>query len=464
MSGQPQTGPVHDNRRRTVRILVVAILSTLVYLGLALAGDLRERLALLWIAHAALLGGMLAAWWSARGAGAGPLRLALAAALAFRLVAVLGEPSLSDDVHRYVWDGRVQAHGVHPYRLAPLDPELEALRDDSWAQINHPELPTIYPPLAQAVFLLVATPGAGPTGFRLAFGLADFGVVLVLGALLRRRRAPPERVLLYAWNPLAVLEVAGSGHVEPLGAGLLLLALLALGAGRAARAGAALAAAIQIKLLPAILIPTWAGRLRARGGAALLLVLAVTWLPYALTGPAVGGGTFEYAGRWEHNAPIYPAVAGLFEALDLAPWLKRGIAAAQQRLGDSCISWDFLYRHVWPGDLARLTLAGLALAWAVGVGARVSDPVRQALLVLGGLLLLSPTVHPWYLLWVLPLAAALSAWPWLLLAALVPLAYATGATDVPWALRGIEYLAPALLALMLARRRGSASSGPPQLG
>ena len=74
--------------------------------------------------------------------------------------AAWGEPMLSDDVYRYVWDGRVQLEGVHPYRYAPVDPALGTLRDAHvFPRINHPEVPTIYPPLAQSLFAGLALAG-----------------------------------------------------------------------------------------------------------------------------------------------------------------------------------------------------------------------------------------------------------------------------------------------------------------
>ena len=185
---------VHGLRQVFLGLTTVA---TLGYLTLALAGDLRERPSLLLAGHALLLGAMLGALWIVR-RERGLWRWAVAASLLFRLVAVPGEPALSDDLYRYLWDGRVQLHGLHPYRFAPADPlvaeQSEALatlqRGEQAAAVNHSELRTIYPPVAQWFFLAVAALGAGPVGLKLALGLVDFGVVLALGALLGRMRLP----------------------------------------------------------------------------------------------------------------------------------------------------------------------------------------------------------------------------------------------------------------------------------
>ena len=135
-----------DNPWNARIILGLSAAAAAVYLFLALAGDLRIHPIPYLAAHAALVAAMLAAWRLV-GHDHRSLSLALAAALLFRLVATAGAPSLSDDVQRYVWDGRVQLHGVHPYAHAPADEALAGLRDDGWKRINHPEVRTIYPPL-----------------------------------------------------------------------------------------------------------------------------------------------------------------------------------------------------------------------------------------------------------------------------------------------------------------------------
>lgn len=470
MSGAPHT--IEGNHRRRLWIPALAVGTTAVYTLLAAAGDLGARLPLYWTAHVLLSLGMIAVWRSARSHRV-HRRLILGAALVFRLAAAFGSPALSDDVYRYVWDGRVQNHGFHPYAFAPDAPELAQLRDPTWERVNHKELRTIYPPAAQAFFAVVAATGAGQCGFRIALGLADFGVVLVLAWLLARSGLPADRVVLYAWNPLAVTETAGSGHVEPLGVALVLLATVWLAAATApgataaapgrragrrfrARAGAALALAVQFKLLPLVLLP---GALRRGGGrwfAGFLAAGALVALPYAVTGPALGSGLFDYAARWSRNSVIYPLLLAGVERLDTGVRLKPVVAWLQARLGDAAVSWDFLYLHVWPPSVARGLLALAAVAWiGVCVRRQQREPGREALAILGGVLLLSPTLHPWYLLWLLPLAAAYQSGPWLLLAGLVPLAYAGGEGDVPLPLRIAEYAPPLLLAGWLRVRRGT---------
>ena len=365
-------------------------------------------------AHLVLTLGMLGAWRLVGRGETRAWRAALLAAVAFRLVLASQPPALSDDVYRYVWDGRVQAAGHHPYKFAPADRMRAPLRDATiYPRINHPEIPTIDPPLAEMLFAGLAWAGLGVRGFKITMALFDIGAVAALVALLRALGRPRHHVILYAWNPLAVVETAWSGHVEPVGVALLLLALAAITRGHGARAAAALAAAVQTKLLPLLLVPGFVRRLKSREVLVLVGVAALLAAPYALRGPAYGAGVLTYAHRWEHGSIAFPAILALYERLDLAPLLKGAIAS--------------------PQELARLTVGLLALGWAVAQSFRARiDAAHEARLALGGALLLAPTLHPWYLLWVLPLAAAAPAGGWLLAAALIPLQYLAGPGEVAW--------------------------------
>ena len=421
------------------RMLILSAAALAAHAGILALADLDRRIGPFLLAHGALVLLMLLAWRAARSSDRA-YGVALGAALVFRVVAALGEPSLSDDVYRYVWDGRVQAHGVNPYRSAPDDPDLAWLADGAHARINHPELRTIYPPLAEIAFATLGVLGLGARGFQIAFGLVDFAVVLALARLLALRGLPRERVVLYAWNPLAIVEAAGSGHVDSLGALLVVLGVTALLAARRGWAALALGAAIQVKLVPLLLAPGWLARFRIRDAAVLVVVVLVLAAPYAATGPALGPGLADYAARWEFNALGFAAVRGALAALDTGRTLAPAVARLAEWTPDMGIPWDRVYRLVWPEPLARGIVYGLLVLWIVIVlRRRIGDPSREALAILGAALLLAPTVHPWYVLWILPFAALERSWPWLVLAALVPLAYTAHGSDVAWAVRAIEY-------------------------
>ncbi len=426
-------------RNSSKALLILAGISAGLYLWVALAGDLRGR-PLLYLAIFAALSAIMAAGWVVLSRSCRRLPwVVLVAALLFRIVAAAGGPAMSDDIYRYVWDGRVQAAGHHPYLHPPDAQELAPLRNADWEKINHPSIGTIYPPLSQLLFRGLAAAGAGVRSFRLALGLLDFGVVLALLLLLNRTGRPPERVLLYAWNPLAVMESSGSGHVEPLGIVLLVLSVAWLTTDRQAPgwSAAALAGSIHVKLFSAALLPGHLRRMKLPAVFVLAAVLAALALPFAVGGPVLGEGLYHYAERWERNGLVYPALREGAELLDTGTRLKP--------LVDS-LGRDRLYRWIWPRELAKAAVVMLAGLWILWLAFRRGlDPPSEGMWALGGMILLLPTIHPWYILWVLPFAAACASPGWLLLGATVSLAYLGGEQDIGWPVRMIEYGAPLIL-------------------
>lgn len=182
-------------------------------------------------------------------------------AIAFRAVLVPQRPYLSADVYRYVWDGRVQAAGVNPYRYVPDDPSLASLRDDKiFKNISKEDQRWLspYPPAAQAVFLMVAL--ARPLSFiafKAAMSSFDLITTLVLMLVLARSGIDPARAIVFAWHPLIIFESAHSGHIESAFIAFLALALLAWSSQKYALTGASLALATLVKFYPVLLLPVF---------------------------------------------------------------------------------------------------------------------------------------------------------------------------------------------------------------
>ncbi len=239
----------------------------------------------------------------------------LAVALLLRLLFLFNPPQLSDDLYRYLWDGSTLLHGTNPYAAAPADLRPPPGLAEIHARINHPDYVTIYPPAAQVLFAGGAALGGSVTGLKTLLLLLDMGLCGLLLALLRKLGLPLWRGVLYAWNPLPVLEIAGSGHVD--GAGLTLLVgaiyLLVIGrdndSGTMLRrwpfvlAGALLAGAGLVKLFPLVLAPLLfllapSGRRRyvAAGFCTALAALLLPFLPQ-LSNMAVS--LDAYARNWE---------------------------------------------------------------------------------------------------------------------------------------------------------------------
>jgi hypothetical protein len=208
--------------------------------------------------------------------------LVLAVAVIARAALIASPLLLSSDIYRYVWDGRVQAHGINPYRYIPADPALAPLRDTAiYPNINRRTYArTIYPPAAQVVFAIVGRISQTVIAMKLAMLAFEVIAVVCLLRLLTLARLPLERVLIYAWNPLVLWSFACDGHVDAIAVGLLALALLFRAERRDGLAGGLLAGAVLAKFLPLVVAPAF-----LRGGSfwkPALAGLCVIVLLYAL--------------------------------------------------------------------------------------------------------------------------------------------------------------------------------------
>ncbi|MGQ0721207.1 MAG: glycosyltransferase 87 family protein [Candidatus Eiseniibacteriota bacterium] len=394
----------------------------------------------------ALLVPATCAWWLAArralGAGAaeaGATWLAFAVAALLRVLWLLPEVPLSDDLYRYLWDGRVANAGVHPFAFPPSAPELAHLRDDEiWPRVNHPDVPTIYPPVAQLAFRALDAVLPTALGARVLSAVLDLATMAALAALLRTRGRPAPGALVVGWCPLSVMESAGGGHVDGLGVSLLIGGLFALSAdsrARAAGGGLLLALSAMVKPVALVLAPAVLARSRAARRPAFLLgcaLAALLALPYLGAGAKLFAGLSAYGERWRFNDAVY----SLLVATGLAPL----------------------------GARAVLALAVLTAALLVPRGVR--DPLAAAGSVVFAGIALSPTVHPWYAQWIVPLlpflprAVSPAAYA---LVALLPVSYAaawlrdtTGVWGEPaWSRPALWIPVLALLVVGLAVRRSA---------
>lgn len=412
-----------------------------------------------WLAFAAAAGLLLRAR-SRRAPG-----LLAAGALALQVLAVSFPPTTTDDFYRYVWDGKVQAAGVSPYRYAPLDPALAHLRDD-WlfppdakaatrggpgsrgdpgrtdlctsrgvphdcTRINRPAEHTIYPPVAEAYFLglhHVSPDGERQRSAQAAAAALALATGLAIALALRRAGRDPRGAVLWAWCPTAWLEAGNNAHVDVLGVLLLVCALLVLQSGRSAAAGVLFGAAVAVKLVPALalLLRRPALFLAAAGG-----VFALGYLPHVL---AVGSGVLGY----------------------LPGYLREEGYAGTERFGP--------LRLLVPGPpapvVAVAVLGGVALYVWRTAGRRSS--AHGALLVTGTAFVLVGPSQPWYGLLVVALAAVSARWEWLAVAAAAYPVYLAGALGVPnGEMQQRAYLpAAALVCLVSYCRRPGRSRSP----
>jgi hypothetical protein len=316
------------------------------------------------------------------------------------VAAAFGPPGGSDDVYRYIWDGRVQAAGVDPYAHPPASPELLFLRDPllwparetAWCVdegaasadgeplapgctlINRPAVPTNYPPAAQAYFRTVhalSPAGALARPFQLAGAAVAVAVTLLLYFSARSRNADPRPVILWAWCPAVALEAANNAHVDAVAVALTALALLLLrrpGPARVTAAGAGLLGlAIATKVTPVLVLPALARRRPVLVASIVIAVIVLGYLPHVLR---VGPGVLGYL-------PGYLS--------------EEGYAS-----GERFALLTMLVPQQWASLVAMAVLAVVAV-----VVARSTDPDRPwlgAATMTGAALLVTTPGYAWYAL------------------------------------------------------------------
>lgn len=424
-------------RGSTRWLLVLA--AEAVYLGFLAIPDARSRLsAYLALSAAAGLLSLLAA---AILSGARPGFLLVAACL-FRATLLLRSPDLSDDIYRYLWDARAAAAGFSPWAHAPDDPAVAGVAPEVRERVAHREVRTVYPPVAQAAFRAGSAGGRWPLGLKALFAAADVAIVWLLV-----RQGGGFAAALYAFHPLPVLEGAGQGHLDPLGIALLLLCLAFSSAGRPVLSGLSLALSVLTKYVSlAAALP-----IARRGGWRLALsgagAAAALWLASTRGGVSPAGGVFAYASRWEFNSILYPAAVRVVRSGDLPARAKAAFLDWKQRHGHP--AWtQAVFPYFYDGLFARAALALFLVAILLAIGLRAREPLTAVFASLGALLLFSPTLHPWYLLWTLPFAALRREPAFLYLSFAAPLAYGLlypAAAPSPAAILAIEYVPFVLL-------------------
>lgn len=282
-----------------------------------------------------------------------------------------------DDIHRYAWEAKVAAAGKDPSRLPPNSAELRSLRDGNYSSINHPEIATVYPPVAQWFFRLGFI--AGMTSWKILLLLCD-----VFAALLLWKKGGVVTAL-YFLNPLLAFEGVGRGHYEPIWLLLVLAAWRCWEMQKPSLGALMLSLAVLVKPQAMLLAGPWVialGPRRGRIGAGLLLIAAATVFAAWKTGDSLR----YFIAHFQYNSWL--------------PWL---LARAGGLMGD-----HFLLAWITPGAVG-LTVIYLARQ------KRPPPFETWGLWLMGSLLITAKTFHPWYALWILPFACLRKSAFWIAL-------------------------------------------------
>jgi alpha-1,6-mannosyltransferase len=295
--------------------------------------------------------------------------------LLFRLTLVPHFPVCSDDIYRYLWDGRVATHGINPYAFPPSDPRLAFLATpDLPSGVNFPWLHSIYPPLAQALFTASAFLfGPSAAGFKLLLSGFEALTIFVIVLFIRRYSLKPWLLLLYAWSPVPVMYYSLDGHIDALGIPFLMLFLYFVMTSRFVAGSVALGFSALAKFYPLFVVPFL---IRARRRAAWLVFIPISLMGigYAIYYDRSGGlidSLITFNVHWEFNAPIFSILLMIFPT----------------------------------NALAHLASGVLFLGWLAWLNFAEKPIGERVFLAFLGFIILGPLVHPWYLGWLAALLA-----------------------------------------------------------
>lgn len=365
--------------RSGIVLLLLGCVSVVLYragLGASGVSGIRFFMTIAFIQSAIYLG---AAWIVRRGrSSTSTLLVTIAFAIIFRLSILFAPPYLSDDIYRYVWDGRVQAAGINPYRYIPAAPELAHLRDDAiYPRINRKDWAhTIYPPAAQVVFLLTTRISESVVWMKLTmlfFELVTIWAVVQLLTVFGRAR---QLVLMYAWHPLVVWEFAGSGHLDAIAICFIALAFLAWQKRSDLGAGFMLGCATLVKFFPIVLVPALLKRARWRIAPVFAATIIAGYLAYLSVGPTA----------------IFGSMPGYTQEM--------GVISGQQFYALS------LTRKLFGLELPAIAymvttviVMGLIALWVLLRGNRSEDNLKHALVLATATTVLFAPHFSWYFCW-----------------------------------------------------------------
>ncbi|MGJ8655464.1 MAG: glycosyltransferase [Akkermansiaceae bacterium] len=289
----------------------------------------------------------------------------------------------SDDVNRYLWEGKLTELGVNPYASTGDDEQYEPYRDKFWIQMNNKERPTAYPPLAMQVFRGINRFGYGEMSYKWVFLIADMAVIILLMILLNHYQSPLRWALFYGLSPLSLLSSAAEGHFDVVMVFAFTFALLAAVKKWAIPCGIAIGLAVGVKIMAAVVAPIILWRMGWKAMLAAALTLLLPLLFYWGDLSSVLNAIFLFGSGGAFNGSLHQLLRALLDSSTQASLIMAAV-----------------YMLIW------------ILAFWVQLRGRL---LTSLMIAFGGLLLLSPIVHFWYLSWVLPLVAIRPRLSWLTL-------------------------------------------------
>jgi rSAM/selenodomain-associated transferase 2 len=299
---------------------------------------------------------------------------------------------VSDDVNRYLWEGKITRHGINPYAItADMAPANSIFRDYYWTHMNHKDAKTAYPPLAILIFSIIGLFSYAPIAYKFIFVAFDMGIICLILYMLRTRLMPLRLALFYAINPLILYSYACEAHFDSMLVFFILLAVICSQNKWMNATWFFLAFAIQIKVVAIVLIPLF---LRNRGWRGIWAAGPILLIPTLFFRNHMYGffdGVYHFGSHMAHNGTVHHILRVL--------------------LGTT--------------EYASYTCAALLSVTIIIIFFRIKDSLTAVACTLASLILFSPTIHFWYIAWILPFVFFIPSMPWFYLTGAMSLYFLT---------------------------------------
>ncbi len=339
-----------------------------------------------------------------------------------RTILVPSNPILSDDVFRYLWDGKVFSNGFNPFAYPPASSVLEGLRDTAiYPSINFKDIPTVYPPMAQIVFAVSFVIGYNIIVWKIVLFIFEGLLVFFLYKLLIHFKMNGLRLSIYFLNPLVIIETYSSGHMEVIAVCSFIIGIYYFYKNKTILSISMFVLSILTKYNPSIMILVFLKKGFIKKILLVFGAIILALIPFALNGSVPTAGMISFANRWEFNGFIYKMFLFIYDlfGFESSKWFS---FAYNGRVEDLYLTGAFFYKL-----LAVLVLLIMLVdqfkKLKMTENFKGINYLQPVLLMGSAMLLLSPTLYPWYLIWIIPLLIFLPNWSWLLFTMLIQLSY-----------------------------------------
>jgi hypothetical protein len=411
--------------KNSVFILITLLTTLICYFILGMSGDIRSEIEKYWLIILPIyLVYFLTSVYvlNERTIQNIPFLWFILAGFLFRIVLVPSDPFLSDDVYRYLWDGKIFGAGINPYKHAPLDIQLSEFKDSLvFPNINFPEIATSYPPVSQFIFWINNLLGGSIFTWKILLLLVEIPLICILLKLTEYFQLNKSRILIYFYNPLLIIETYSSGHLEILGVFFFWIAVLLFFKRHDWGSVTFLAFSIMTKFFPLISgLPFLIQKFFRKSGF-LMLILVILLLPFMFSGIVPLPGLFSYINRWEFNGGLYQFITSVLNLIDVKEynWMMLNFSGHQETF---YISHGFYYK-----------LFALLIFIVVSVDQvkklkttstyRSINYIQRSFILTALFLLLTPTLHPWYLIWIIPFLVFIPNISWIIFTLLIQASY-----------------------------------------